>query len=284
MVFNKNKIILTIVVDNYVRKAGLLAQHGWSIMITTGEEKMLFDTGQDKRIIYNLKKLGFTPNEIDKIFISHGHFDHTGGLYEIAKAAGRQIDLFGHPGIFDKKFKITAGFKKFYNGIPFSRETYKDHGIRFRMDKEPARISENISTTGEIVQSVSFEESEKNLMKRKNGFNRIDDFSDDTGVIIETKDGIILITGCAHRGIINSIRQAQRISGKEYLTAVIGGFHLHNKKQKYIDKTISELKKINIGKIIPSHCTGIEGHCSIKKEFGDRCEPGYTGKKIVFTC
>ena len=275
------KIKLTILMDNHVRNAGLIAQHGWSIFIKAGEERILFDTGPDKRIINNLKQLGFTANMIRKIFISHGHYDHTGGLYDLVKIAGHQMDLFGHPGIFDKKYKIKAGLRRTYNGIPFEREVYEDYGITFRLEKDSTRISDRIYTTGEILQAVSFEKPDKNFIKNKNGFYCIDDLRDDTGIIIELKKGIALITGCAHRGIINFIRQAQKLSGKEDLLAVIGGFHLFNKKKNYIEKTVSELKKINIGKIIPSHCTGIEGYCAIKKEFGERCEAGYTGKEIV---
>jgi len=278
-----SKIIkLTIIIDNYVKTAGLIAEHGWSIMIENGNEKILFDTGQDDLLLKNLDHLGFAPDMIDRIFISHGHFDHSGGLFELSGLSGKEIELFAHPNIFEKKYKLTKRIKKKYIGIPHSRERYAKNGIKFKLDKNPLEISKNIYTTGEIKSTVSFEKTDKNFIKKKNGFYGIDDLKDDIGMIIETARGNILITGCAHRGIINIVKQAQRLSGKDEFLAIIGGFHLFNKSEKYIKKVISELKKVKIDRIIPSHCTGIEGYFAIKKEFGKKCEFGYSGKEIIF--
>jgi len=278
----KNKIKLTIVIDNYVNKAGLIAEHGWSIMIENGNEKILFDTGMDDLLLKNLKYLGFIPSMIDKIFISHGHFDHTGGLLQISKSSGKEIELFAHEDIFDRKYKLIKNIKNIYIGMPYSREKYIENGIRFKLGKGPIKISDNIYTTGEIRSSILFEKPDRSFIKKKNGFFMMDDLKDDTAVIIETVKGNILITGCAHRGIINIIKQAQRLSGKDEFLAVIGGFHLSNKSEKYISKIICELKKFEIKNIIPSHCTGPDGYFAIKNEFGEKCEFGYVGKEIIF--
>lgn len=251
-------------------------------MIENGNERILFDTGADDLLLKNLKYLGFVPSMIDKIFISHGHFDHTGGLLQISKSSGKEIELFEHEGIFDRKYKLIKSIKNIYIGMPYSRKIYIENGIRFKLNKEQIKISDNIYTTGEIISSISFEKPDRSFIKKKNGFYRIDELKDDTAVMIETIRGNILITGCAHRGIINIIRQAQRLSGKDEFLAVIGGFHLSNKSEKYISKVVCELKKIEIDRIMPLHCTGPEGYFAIKKEFGEKCEFGYTGKEIIF--
>jgi len=275
------KIKLTIIIDNYVNTAGLVGEHGWSLMIENGNERILFDTGADNLLLKNLKYLGFIPSMINKIFISHGHFDHTGGLFEISKSSGKEIEVFAHEDIFDKKYKSKKGIKNTYIGIPYDREKYIENGIRFRLGKGPIKISDNIYTTGEILSSISFEKPDRNFIKKKNNSYMVDDLIDDTGMIIETARGNILITGCAHRGIINIIKQAQRLSGKDEFLAVIGGFHLSNKSEGYIKKVVCKLRKIKIDKIIPSHCTGPEGYFAIKKVFGKKCDFGYTGKEII---
>ena len=99
-------------------------------------------------------------------------------------------------------------------------------------------------------------------------------------MLIDTPQGIILITGCAHRGLISTMIQVQKISGKEHFTAVIGGFHLANKDKSYMERTLLELKDTSISLIVPAHCSGVEGYRAIKEAFGEKCEHGYTGKKI----
>jgi 7,8-dihydropterin-6-yl-methyl-4-(beta-D-ribofuranosyl)aminobenzene 5'-phosphate synthase len=276
-----NKIALTIIMDNYVQSPGLTAEHGWSILIESGEDTILFDTGASHNIINNLKQLGFTAYMINKIFISHGHYDHTGGLYYIARSSSRQIELFTHPAVFTKKFKVIKKLKKIYIGMPFEKDVYSDYGIMFRTGKTSLKISRDIYSTGEIEKTLSFENTKTAFINKINGFNRHDDLIDDTGLIIETKKGIILITGCAHRGLINTIRQAQKISGYDHFTAVIGGFHLANKDKSYMKKTLSELKDTSIDLIVPAHCSGVEGYRALKEAFGEKCQHGYTGKKIV---
>jgi len=263
------QIKLTTLCENTAAEVGFLAEWGWSILVQVSDKTVLFDTGTSSVAVRNADRLGIDLHSIDKIVLSHAHSDHTGGLREVLRRTG-EVEIVAHPGIWDLKYKRRSAEEKAeYNGIPFAKEELEKFAS-FNMTKEPVHISENILTTGEIPITTDFETIEPHFyLKQKVTFQH-DPFADDLALIVKTAKGFVVILGCAHRGMINTLRHARNLTGDERVYAVIGGTHLYPKNDDQIEKTIESLKEIDIQRIGVSHCTGFHAAMRLAQAFGDR--------------
>ncbi len=273
------QIKFTTLCENTAAKSGFLAEWGWSILVQVSDKTVLFDTGMSSVAVRNADKLGIDLHSIDKIVLSHAHRDHTGGLREVLRRTG-EVDVVAHPGIWDLKYRRRSAEEKAeYNGIPFAREELEKFAS-FNLTKEPVYISENILTTGEIPITTDFETIEPHFyLKQKDTFQH-DPFADDLALIAKTAKGLVIILGCAHRGIINTLRHARNLTGGERVYAVIGGTHLYPKNDDQIGKTIESLKELDIQMIGVSHCTGLHAAMRLAQAFGDRLFFNNTGTII----
>ena len=263
------QIKLTTLCENTAAEPGFLAEWGWSILVQVNDENVLLDTGMSGAAIHNADKLGIDLHSIDTIVLSHAHKDHTGGLREVLRRTGT-VDIIAHPGIWDLKYKRRfSNEKPEYNGIPFAREELEKFAS-FNLTKEPVYISENILTTGEILVTTDFETIEPHFYLKQMGTFQHDRFTDDLALIVQTEKGLVIILGCAHRGMINTLRHARSITGDERVYAVIGGTHLFPKNDDQIGKTIESLKEIDVQRIGVSHCTGLHAVMRLAQAFGDR--------------
>jgi 7,8-dihydropterin-6-yl-methyl-4-(beta-D-ribofuranosyl)aminobenzene 5'-phosphate synthase len=248
-------------------------------------KKILFDTGQSaKPVIANMKSMGLKINDIDLIVLSHCHYDHTGGLVEILKKSDKRIPVVAHPNIFRRNIVREENFR--HVGIGASKEETKKCGADWILDKDPMKLMEGVITTGEIpkIQRVSFErDSSLNLCTIENGIIVDDDMLDDISLVIQTEDGLVILTGCSHAGIISIIERSQHLTGISKIVSLIGGYHLINADDKRIDLTINEVKKHSIDKIITGHCTGFRAECRFQRIFGKRFEKLHCGKVIDIT-
>jgi 7,8-dihydropterin-6-yl-methyl-4-(beta-D-ribofuranosyl)aminobenzene 5'-phosphate synthase len=248
---------------------GFLAEWGLSILIEVDGLRILMDTGPSFSAVHNAQLMGIDLSTIDRIVLSHGHADHTGGLREVLKIKGA-VDIIAHPDVWTSKYARRDGqTEEQYIGIPFSREELESRGARFNLTREPVHISENIMTTGEIPMVSGYEEVENNLFVKKDGVLRKDPLADDLALIIDTESGLVVILGCAHRGIVNTLRRAQSLTGKELIYAAIGGTHLFRASPERIEKTIADLREMGIQKIGASHCTGFRASAQLAQEFED---------------
>jgi 7,8-dihydropterin-6-yl-methyl-4-(beta-D-ribofuranosyl)aminobenzene 5'-phosphate synthase len=282
------KLKITFLIDNTVYSRGLKAEHGLSVLIESSEEKILFDCGQSGLLLENAKNLNIDMRDISKIVLSHGHYDHTGGLLSILKYCSRKINVYAHPDVFEKRYitknkLINANTdSKRYIGIPESRETYEKYGAIFNLNSSMVYLGENMMLSGFIPRQNDFEKVENEFMKETNNGETNNSFihdevEDDNAIIINDKDGLIIILGCAHSGVINIINRVIELKKNKRIKALIGGFHLNSRTEKYVDRIISELKKYNIGLIIPVHCTGVDTMGKIKEEFIGKCAFGSVG-------
>jgi len=270
---------ITTLSENTAGFPGMLAEWGLSILVETDDLKVLLDTGASISVPHNAPIFGLDLSAIDKIVLSHGHYDHTGGLKEVLKQVGKQVEVIAHPDIWAQKYARGQGFER-YIGVPFPIEDLEDLGGSFTMSRDPVWITDNIVTTGEIPMTEDFEALDPNLYVKENGNWRNDDLLDDRALIIKTDEGLVIILGCAHRGAINTVRHAQEITGVKSIHTVIGGTHLMNASEERVLRTGIALQELSVQRVGVSHCTGLPSAMLLAQQLGEAFFFNNTGTSI----
>jgi 7,8-dihydropterin-6-yl-methyl-4-(beta-D-ribofuranosyl)aminobenzene 5'-phosphate synthase len=243
----------------------MLAEHGLSLLVavTVGEKthSILFDCGYSTiGLPHNVEIMGINLDKIEAIVLSHGHMDHTGALYPIVESLGRSIPVILHPHAFlsPRYFGLEDGRKLTFPQT-LSRQDMESRGIEVTERRDPSLLAEGtIAATGEIERITDFEKGLPNALVDRNGTLEHDDILDDQSLVIKVKGkGLVVISGCGHAGIINSVRYAQKITGTNTVHAVLGGFHLQGPTfEPIVEQTIAEFKAIKPEVTVPMHCTG----------------------------
>jgi 7,8-dihydropterin-6-yl-methyl-4-(beta-D-ribofuranosyl)aminobenzene 5'-phosphate synthase len=261
---------ITTLSENTAGLGGVMAEWGLSILVESEETNILFDTGQSLSASHNADLMGINLKLVDKIVLSHGHFDHTGGLKTVLLGIGKEIEIIAHPDIWAAKYSRRQGQEARYIGIPFHRQTLESLGARFNLTREPVRLSDNIMTSGEIPMITEYEIIEPHLKVKEGQRLKPDKLLDDQALIITTGAGLVVILGCAHHGVINTLYHAQKLTGVEAIYAVFGGCHLINATEERIWLTIAALKELGVQLLGLSHCTGLAASAIMAREFGER--------------
>jgi len=257
-----------------------IGEWGLSVLVETDDAKVLFDTARSFTAVLNAQTLGVDLAGVDMLVLSHGHYDHTGGLKDLLVHGG-DIEIIAHPDIWAPKYKRPKNKKPEYIGIPYSKDELENIGADFKLTTEPVEISASLMTTGEIPKVNDFEAIESLLREKKGDDYILDEMRDDQALIVKSDAGLIIILGCAHRGVINTLNYAQKITGESRINAIIGGLHLIRSSAEYIERTISELEKFDIKMVAASHCTGFEACCRLHQVFGDRFMLNNAGTTIT---
>lgn len=263
-------IRITTLTENTAGMPFILGEWGLSVVIEADGTNILFDTGQLSSAAYNTDALGIDLAKMDRIVISHGHHDHTGGFQQVLRKIRKEIEVIAHPDMWAAKYARRPGGPDAYCGIPFLRRELENLGARFTLTSEPVKLAENITTTGEVPMVTGFEEIEPGRFWVKEGDGmRPDELLDDQAIVITTEAGLVVILGCAHRGIINTLYHAQKLTGVEKIHTVIGGCHLTGCSEERLWLTIAALRELGIERLGVSHCTGLPAAAVMANEFGE---------------
>ncbi|MFZ2955301.1 MAG: MBL fold metallo-hydrolase [Candidatus Ozemobacteraceae bacterium] len=266
---------LTILVNDHAPH-GLTIEHGLAFWIETDGRHILFDTGQGKALEPNALALGIDLSRTDILIISHGHYDHTGAMELVLKHAPH-ARIYAHPGIIQPRYSIREGVAKPVQ-IPDRAKSAlekhpKEQWIRVT---QPVYLSENIGITGPIPRLTVFEDPGGPFFLDPEG-RQPDPIVDDQALWVRTSEGTVVIVGCCHSGLINTLTQICNLTHEKKIRAVIGGLHLLSADTKRLSQTFAGLREIAPGLMIPCHCTGDQALKSLLEAFGNIVEPGMTG-------
>ncbi len=250
-----------ILVEDTKKEKGFLSEHGLSVYFEKDRKKFLFDLGQSNMFLRNAKKLNLDLEDIDYLIFSHGHYDHTGGLPFLKN--GNKLRIIAHPHVLLPRYN-----KEKYIGFPENSDVSK-----IELNENPFRLTKKVWFLGRIPGE------RKNYLGYyiSEGVRRKDFLLDDSALVVDEESRLIVLAGCAHSGIANIAKYASELFSGKKIT-LVGGFHMLNYSTEEISKTIKELKKLNVIKVYPGHCTGDAAMEALLNSFGG--ERLYSGKVL----
>ncbi len=277
---NIDPVTITILVDNYAGD-GLSAEHGLSLWIDAGSRRILLDTGQGGALAPNAEKLGIDLSMADSLVLSHGHYDHTGGVSWAIRNAP-EMEVFCHPAAVVPRYGMREGESKPLGMTGESLWALESLSSRRNHWVQAVRVLfPGIGLTGYIPRQTDYENTGGAFFLDPE-LRRPDPIDDDMALWIHTPEGLIMCVGCCHAGLVNTLNQALFQSGASRLRAVIGGFHLLNADDSRIENTVKALRYLSPELIVPCHCTGSKAVDVMADAFGSGVRPGCSGASFTF--
>lgn len=271
-------LTITQLVENTAGAPGLLAEHGVSFFIEADGRCLLFDTGQGCALRHNAARLGLPMDRVEAIVLSHGHYDHAGGLAEALSMTG-PVDLYLHPEALAPKYNREGRSI----GAPFGDGAALRAATRRVVEtRAPTEIRPGIRVTGEIPRRHAIEDTGGPFF-RDGLRTRPDTLPDDQALVIDTPRGVVVLLGCGHSGVVNTLEHVRDISGGRPVRALIGGMHLLRANGERLAFTAEALARFDIGSLAPNHCTGLGAVCHFRHRFPERFRESGTGARHHFT-
>ncbi len=277
-------------------KSSILAEHGFSALVTIHaggkSSSLLFDFGfSEDGAARNAASLGADMQSVKAMVLSHGHSDHTGGFQKLSamlKGKERAVEFVCHPGVFTRHchryLKFGEEIKVYFP--EFSKDTVLKSRFKVVETRDPYLLLDGHALfLGEITRTTDFEKGFPIAFREESGKEQRDAIEDDSGIVMKVKGkGLVILTGCAHAGIINTVRHAIATAGENRICAVMGGFHLGGPFfEPIIERTTEELKAMNPLFVVPTHCTGRKAVMHMEKEMPGKFILNMSGTKLTFT-
>lgn len=274
--------IATLMEDNLEDGKELLFEHGFSVYIEYDGKHILFDTGQTGNFLENAAVLGKSLEDLDCVVISHGHYDHSGGVLKLADQLHKKIPMYVGKEFFDYKYSKKEDGTFRFNGNGFEEEDLKNTNLVVeKIDAKTTFLSEQIVLFKDFQQSHSFEIlNPAFVVEKEAGKMEQDDFIDEQVLGMITEQGLVVLVGCSHIGICNILKEIHNRMNLPIVT-VIGGTHLIASDEERVDKTIQFMKDLGVKQVAVSHCTGELGVKKMEEAFSGSFMNNHTGTEII---
>ena len=272
--------VVCVIDDAVQRSSPFWGEHGLAFLIETEAGRLLFDTGQSGTVLlHNLELLGVDPATIDALAISHAHYDHTGGLPALLERVRPGIPLYANPDLFRERFSRREGEPRSM-GLALTREELAAR-LTLRLSSAPQEILSGVWTTGEITQRPEPEGRSDYHLVREGGAFVADSYRDDMALALAMDDRLVLLCGCCHAGLLNTLAHVQRVFGRDPAT-VIGGTHLISADEAHLRRLVDVLRRLGPPALYPNHCTGQTAYVVLAQAFGERVSPCPAGTVLEF--
>ncbi|MEM5787785.1 MAG: MBL fold metallo-hydrolase [Syntrophobacteraceae bacterium] len=269
------------------------AEHGLSYYIETTVDgktsSCMFDYGLDPQgVLHNIRMLGLDLGKTDAFALSHGHFDHFSGAVAILKANQATIKkstpFYVGEETFCRRFSLRPNTTEAADLGKLEKGDIESLGLKVIEIKNPTEIIPGAYFTGNIERVTPYEKVPPTLLIQRADKPEPDDFRGEQSLMFLVKGkGLVVLSGCAHAGIINTVKHARKVTGAEKIHAVMGGFHLINAKPEIIQNTVADIKAIQPDVLVPTHCTGFEAILQFQKEMPDQFILNTAGTKYTFS-
>lgn len=274
------KVAISILVENSTPLPDFQGEYGFAALVKVDKKSFLFDTGSKDALLKNALLAGVDLDQINDLVISHGHFDHTGAVMPFLQT-GRNKRIYAHSNIFVPRYAVAGEIKREI-GVKFNQLELMANGAEFIATDEFTEIHPAVYVTGKIPRNTNYEDVGGSFWMYDNDKLIPDNIIDDMSMIINHPEGLIIISGCAHAGIINTIEYSRMKTGQAKVLAFIGGTHLIRASEERLAKTVAALRGYDVQKIIVCHCTGFNATVRLYNELGSRVIKGETGMTFQF--